>query len=60
MSVIRMSATSIDLSLLRAEVLAANAALYERGLALFTFGNASAIDRERGLVIIKPSGVPYE
>jgi L-ribulose-5-phosphate 4-epimerase len=55
-----MSATSIDLSLLRAEVLAANAALYQRGLALFTFGNASAIDRERGLVIIKPSGVPYE
>lgn len=31
-----------------------------RGLALFTFGNASAIDRTRGLVVIKPSGVPYD
>ena len=31
-----------------------------RGLALFTFGNASGIDRSRGLVAIKPSGVPYE
>ena len=31
-----------------------------RGLAQFTFGNASAIDRDRGLVVIKPSGVPYE
>jgi L-ribulose-5-phosphate 4-epimerase len=38
----------------------ANVALAARGLAKFTFGNASAIDRERGLVIIKPSGVPYE
>lgn len=45
---------------LRASVLWANVGIAGRGLALFTFGNASAIDRERGLVVIKPSGVPYE
>jgi L-ribulose-5-phosphate 4-epimerase len=44
---------------LRREVLAANLAIFERGLARFTFGNVSGIDRERGVVIIKPSGVPY-
>jgi len=41
-------------------VLRANVELGRRGLAPFTFGNASAIDRARGLVVIKPSGVPYE
>jgi L-ribulose-5-phosphate 4-epimerase len=30
-----------------------------RGLVLYTFGNASGIDREKALVVIKPSGVPY-
>jgi L-ribulose-5-phosphate 4-epimerase len=45
---------------LRAGVLRANMKIARRGLALFTFGNASAIDRERGLVVIKPSGVPYK
>jgi len=45
---------------LGAEVLDANLELVRRGLVLYTFGNASAIDRERGLVAIKPSGVPYE
>jgi L-ribulose-5-phosphate 4-epimerase len=45
---------------LRAEVLDANLELVRRGLVLYTFGNASGIDRERGLVAIKPSGVPYE
>lgn len=44
---------------LRREVLAANLAIFERGLARFTFGNVSGIDRTRGVVIIKPSGVPY-
>ena len=44
---------------LRSEVLAANLELVERGLVLYTFGNASGIDRERGLVVIKPSGIPY-
>lgn len=45
---------------LKNEVLAANLELFAMKLALFTWGNASAIDRERGLVVIKPSGVPYE
>jgi len=45
---------------LREEVLEANLELSRRGLALYTFGNASGIDRERGLFAIKPSGVPYE
>lgn len=45
---------------LRTEVLEANLELQRRGLVLYTFGNASGIDRERGLVVIKPSGVPYE
>ncbi|HUX35243.1 MAG TPA: L-ribulose-5-phosphate 4-epimerase AraD [Gemmatimonadaceae bacterium] len=45
---------------LRQSVLDANRALGNLGLAPFTFGNASAIDREQGLVVIKPSGVPYD
>lgn len=44
---------------LRARVLRANLEIAKRGLARFTFGNASAIDRKRGVVVIKPSGVPY-
>lgn len=42
------------------EVLAANCALPAHGLAPLTWGNASGIDRERGLVAIKPSGVAYD
>jgi L-ribulose-5-phosphate 4-epimerase len=45
---------------LRAEVLEANREIARRGLARFTFGNASGVDRARGLVVIKPSGVPYD
>jgi L-ribulose-5-phosphate 4-epimerase len=45
---------------LREEVLQANLELVRRGLVLYTFGNASAISREDGLVVIKPSGVPYD
>lgn len=45
---------------LRNEVLEANLELVRRGLVLYTFGNASGIDRESGLVAIKPSGVAYE
>jgi L-ribulose-5-phosphate 4-epimerase len=45
---------------LRGEVLEANLELVRRGLVLYTFGNASGIAREDGLVVIKPSGVPYE
>lgn len=37
-----------------------NMRLPELGLVLFTFGNASAVDREREVFAIKPSGVPYE
>src|SRR5881392_1131557 len=49
-----------SLELLREEVLEANLELVRRGLVLYTFGNASGISREDGLVVIKPSGVPYE
>lgn len=45
---------------LRQEVLDANLELVRKGLALYTFGNASGISRRDGLVVIKPSGVPYE
>lgn len=45
---------------LREQVLEANLELVRRGLVLYTFGNASGIDRNEGLVAIKPSGVPYE
>jgi L-ribulose-5-phosphate 4-epimerase len=42
------------------EVLEANCALAAHRLATLTWGNASGIDRERGLVAIKPSGVAYD
>ena len=45
---------------LREEVLEANLELVRRNLVLYTFGNASGISREEGMVVIKPSGVPYE
>ena len=45
---------------LREEVLEANLELVRRGLVLYTFGNASGIDREQGLIVIKPSGVDYD
>jgi L-ribulose-5-phosphate 4-epimerase len=45
---------------LRQQVLEANLELVRRGLVLYTFGNASGISRPDGLVVIKPSGVPYE
>src|SRR5262245_26611730 len=48
------------LQTLRAEVLEANLELVRRGLVLYTFGNASGIWRDEQLVVIKPSGVPYE
>jgi L-ribulose-5-phosphate 4-epimerase len=44
---------------LREEVLEANLELDRRGLVLYTFGNASAVDRQQGLVVIKPSGIAY-
>jgi L-ribulose-5-phosphate 4-epimerase len=45
---------------LREQVLKANLELVDRGLVLYTFGNVSGIARDEGLVVIKPSGVPYE
>nr|WP_144928482.1 L-ribulose-5-phosphate 4-epimerase [Paenibacillus bovis] len=45
---------------LKQEVLEANLALPAHGLVTFTWGNVSGIDREEGLVVIKPSGVKYE
>src|SRR5215475_5722625 len=45
---------------LREEVLEANLDLVRAGLVLYTFGNSSGISREEGLVVIKPSGVPYD
>lgn len=48
------------LELLKRQVLEANLDLPKHGLVTFTWGNVSGVDRERGLVAIKPSGVPYE
>jgi len=44
---------------LKAEVCQANLDLVTEGLVIQTWGNASGVDRERGLLVIKPSGVPY-
>jgi L-ribulose-5-phosphate 4-epimerase len=48
------------LEALKENVLRANLDLVRHGLVVFTWGNASAIDRESGLVVIKPSGVSYD
>lgn len=45
---------------LKAKVLKANLDLVKEGLVIRTFGNASAVYREKGLVVIKPSGVSYD
>lgn len=50
----------MKLKTLREEVLQSNLELVRRGLVLFTFGNASGISRQEGLVAIKPSGVDYD
>ncbi len=47
------------LEALKKEVYEANLELARRGLAIYTWGNASGIDREAGLIVIKPSGVDY-
>jgi L-ribulose-5-phosphate 4-epimerase len=49
----------MDLKQLKESVYQANMALSASGLVLFTFGNVSGVDRERRLLVIKPSGVPY-
>ena len=45
---------------LKKEVFEANMLLPKYNLVTFTWGNVSGIDRESGLIVIKPSGVPYE
>ena len=45
---------------LKQQVFEANMDLPRYGLVTFTWGNVSAIDRQRGLVVIKPSGIAYE
>ena len=45
---------------LKEKVFHANLELVKHGLVIFTWGNVSAIDRESGLVVIKPSGVSYD
>ncbi len=45
---------------LKAAVTKANQELQHRNLVIYTWGNVSGIDRERGLVVIKPSGVAYD
>jgi L-ribulose-5-phosphate 4-epimerase len=51
---------TLVLSHLRESVLNANLQLVRSGLVFATFGNASGISRDEGLVVIKPSGVPYD
>jgi len=50
----------MDINTLRKNVFQANLDLVSHGLVIFTWGNVSAVDREKGIVIIKPSGVSYE
>ncbi len=50
----------MDIGKLKEDVFEANLELVRRGLVLYTWGNVSGIDRERGLVVIKPSGVSYD
>lgn len=45
---------------LKQECYEANMALNELGLVIYTFGNVSAVDRDKSVFAIKPSGVPYE
>ena len=44
---------------LKKEVYEANMDLVAKGMVIYTWGNVSGIDREKGLVVIKPSGVDY-
>jgi L-ribulose-5-phosphate 4-epimerase len=49
-----------SLATLKAEVCEANLELVRKGLVIETWGNASGVDRERDVIVIKPSGVPYD
>lgn len=50
----------MDLNRLKQQVYQANIDLVKHGLVIFTWGNVSAIDREKNVVVIKPSGVSYD
>jgi L-ribulose-5-phosphate 4-epimerase len=50
----------MKLKALKEQVVEANLELIRRNLVIYTFGNASAVSREKGLVVIKPSGVPFD
>jgi L-ribulose-5-phosphate 4-epimerase len=52
--------SSLSLPDLREQVLLANQALVRAGLVTLSFGNASGVDRAAGVLVIKPSGVPYD
>lgn len=56
---LRRGAGVRGLERLKREVCEANLALVARGLVVETWGNASGVDRERGVLVIKPSGVDY-
>ncbi|WP_102798876.1 L-ribulose-5-phosphate 4-epimerase [Bowmanella denitrificans] len=45
---------------LKRQVYEANMELQQRGLVIYTFGNVSQVDRQKGVIAIKPSGVSYE
>ena len=48
------------LEALKQQVLHANLELVRHRLVVFTWGNVSGIDRDSGLIVIKPSGVEYD
>ncbi len=50
----------MDIQELKQRIFQANLDLVKHGLVIFTWGNVSGIDREKGLVVIKPSGVSYD
>ena len=52
--------TKSNIRELKEQVYRSNLELVKQGLVILTWGNVSGIDRESGLVVIKPSGVPYE
>jgi L-ribulose-5-phosphate 4-epimerase len=52
--------SSLMLPELREQVWRANQAIVRAGLVTLSFGNASGVDREAGVLLIKPSGVPYD
>ena len=45
---------------LKKQVYEANLELVKQKVVIYTWGNVSGIDRDKGLVVIKPSGIPYE